>query len=357
MRYKIFGRQTGLRVSELALGGGNFGTAWGHGAEPDEARRIFERYAEAGGNFIDTSDAYQFGQSETLLGDFLAADRDSFVLATKYSLGAAPQGGVSGTGNSRKNMVRSLEASLKRLKTDRIDLYWVHVADGVTPIEEIVRAFDDLVRAGKILYAGLSDFPAWRVARAATLTELRGWAPIAGVQFEYSLVERTADRELLPMAEALGLGATLWSPLGGGFLTGKYRHADGAAEEGRLTKLGVLIHSEKTARETAILDAVQAAAVETGASPTAVAIAWLRHKAATSTTALVPILGPRTAAQLDDTLTALDLTLPESALRRLDEASAVPLGFPHDFLASERNRNRIAGGKADLIDPIALPAA
>ena len=355
MRYKLFGRQTGLRVSEFALGTGNFGTGWGHGAEPDEARRIFDRYAEAGGNFIDTSDVYQFGQAETLLGEFLAtpADRDGFVLATKYTHGAVPQGGILGTGNSRKNMVRSLEASLKRLKTDRIDLYWVHAADGVTPVEEIVRAFDDLVRAGKILYAGLSDFPAWRIARGATLAELRGWAPIVGVQFEYSLVERTADRELLPMSEALGLCATLWSPLGGGFLTGKYRRA----EEGRLTKLGALIHSEKTPRETAILDAVQSVAAETDATPTAVAIAWLRHKAAASTTALVPILGPRTAAQLDDTLAALDLTLPDATLRQLDKVSAVPLGFPHDFLASERNRNRVTGGKADLIDPIAVPVA
>jgi aryl-alcohol dehydrogenase-like predicted oxidoreductase len=351
MRYKIFGRQTGLRVSELALGAGNFGTGWGHGAEPDEARKIFDCYAEAGGNFLDTADTYQFGQSETLLGEFIAAERDHFVIASKYTLGASPDSGISRTGNSRKNMVRSLEASLKRLKTDHIDLYWVHMADGATPIEEIARGFDDLVRAGKILYAGLSDFPAWRIARAATLADLRGWAPIAGVQFEYSLVERTPDRELLPMAEALGIGATLWSPLGGGFLTGKYR----AGAEGRLTKLGILIHSEKTARETAILDAVQAVAAEADATPTSIAIAWLRSKAATSTTALIPILGPRTLVHLEDTLAALRVTLSDDQLRRLDEASAVPLGFPHEFLANERNR--IAGGKPDLIDLASVPAA
>jgi len=353
MRYKIFGRQTGLRVSELALGAGNFGTGWGHGAEPAEARKMFDRYAEAGGNFLDTADSYQFGQSETLLGEFIAAERDHFVVASKYTLGASADSGISRTGNSRKNMVHSLETSLKRLKTDRIDLYWVHMADGTTPIEEIARGFDDLVRAGKILYAGLSDFPAWRVARAATLAELRGWAPIAGVQFEYSLVERTPDRELLPMAEALGIGATLWSPLGGGFLTGKYR----AGAEGRLTKLGVLIHSEKTARETAILDAVQAVAAEAEATSASIAIAWLRSKAAASTTALIPILGPRSLAQLEDNLAALRVTLSDAQLRRLDAASAVPLGFPHELLANERNRKRIAGGKPDLIDLDRVPVA
>src|SRR5216683_2763386 len=328
MRYKIFGRQTGLRVSELALGAGNFGTGWGHGAEPAEARKMFDRYAEAGGNFLDTADSYQFGQSEALLGEFIAADRDHFVVASKYSLGSSADSSISRTGNSRKNMIRSLEASLTRLKTDRIDLYWVHMPDGMTPVDEIMRGFDDLVRSGKILYAGLSDFPAWRVARAATLADLRGWAPIAGVQFEYSLVERTPDRELLPMTEALGIGATLWSPLGGGFLTGKYR----AGAEGRLTKLGVLIHSEKTARETAILDAVQAVAAEAEA---------------TSTSALIPILGPRSLAQLEDNLAALRVTLSDAQLRRLDEASAVPLGFPHELLANERNRKRITGGKRD----------
>jgi len=182
MKYKIFGRRTGLRVSELALGAGNFGTRWGHGAERAEAKKVFDAYVEAGGNFIDTADSYQFGESEELVGDFIAADRDYFVLATKYTLGTTATDGISRTGNSRKNMVRSVEGSLKRLKTDRIDLYWAHFADGVTPMEEIVRAFDDLVRSGKILYAGLSNFPAWRISRADLLAELRGWAPIAGIQ-------------------------------------------------------------------------------------------------------------------------------------------------------------------------------
>src|SRR3954470_12929837 len=234
VRYRMFGERTGLRVSELGLGGGNFGTRWGYGAEPEEARRIFDRFAEAGGNFLDCADAYQFGQAETLLGQFVAADRDHFVLATKYTLGAEPEGGVSRTGNGRKNMVRSVEASLKRLGTDRIDLYWAHMADGTTPTEEIARGFEDLVRAGKVLHVGLSDFPAWRVARAATLAELRGWAPVGGIQVAYSLVERTPARGLLPMAEALGLAVTAWSPLGGGLLSGKYRRG----EAGRVAALG-----------------------------------------------------------------------------------------------------------------------
>ena len=352
MRYKIFGRRTGLRVSELALGAGNFGTRWGHGAESNEARKVFDAYVGAGGNFIDTADSYQFGESEELVGEFIASDRDYFVLATKYTLGTTATDGISRTGNSRKNMVRSVEGSLRRLKTDRIDLYWAHFADGVTPMEEILRAFDDLVRSGKILYAGLSNFPAWRVSRADLLAEVRGWAPLAGIQIEYSLAQRTADRELLPMAEALGLGAALWSPLGGGFLTGKYRTSD----EGRLnTRLGVLVHTEKTARETAILDSVLAVAKEAGASPTEVAVAWLLHKAAASTTSLIPILGSRTREQLDATFGALDVKLSSDQVGWLDTASAIPLGTPHDQING--SAAAIAGGKPELLEVSALPAA
>jgi aryl-alcohol dehydrogenase-like predicted oxidoreductase len=352
MRYKIFGRRTGLRVSELALGAGNFGTRWGHGAERAEAKKVFDAYVEAGGNFIDTADSYQFGESEEIVGDFIAADRDDFVLATKYTLGTNATDGISRTGNSRKNMVRSVEGSLKRLKTDRIDLYWAHFADGMTPMEEIMRAFDDLVRAGKIHYAGLSNFPAWRIARADLLAELRGWSTIAGIQIEYSLAQRTADRELLPMAEALGLGAALWSPLGGGFLTGKYR----SSNEGRVnTRLAVLVHTEKTARETAILDSVLAVAKELGSSPTEVAIAWLLHKAASSTTSLIPILGSRTREQLGGTLGALDVKLSPKQIERLEETSAIPLGTPHEQING--SAATIAGGRPELLDLPSVPVA
>ncbi|WP_020651746.1 aldo/keto reductase [Massilia niastensis] len=319
MKFKAFGRRTGLRVSQLALGTGNFGTGWGYGAERAEARAMFDRYAEAGGNFIDTADNYQGGQSEQMVGEFIAAQRDHFVLATKYTLGVSGQGTPGTTGNSRRAMVQSVEASLKRLDTDRIDLLWAHFPDGETPVEEIMRGFDDLVRAGKIVYGGLSNFPAWRVARADAIAELRGWAPLAGIQTEYSLAERSADREAIPMIEALGLGGALWSPLGGGVLTGKYRNN----EAGRLQGLGgVLLRSEKSERDTAVVDTVIAIAGETGATPTQVAIAWLLHRDAASATALVPILGPRTVAQLEGTLGALELALSSEQMERLNTVSA-----------------------------------
>ncbi|WP_458717415.1 aldo/keto reductase [Pseudomonas gregormendelii] len=335
MHYKVFGRKTGLRVSELALGAGNFGTGWGHGAERDEAMRIFDGYLEAGGNFIDTANGYQAGQSESMLSEFIAPERDRLVIASKYTLGTTPADGISHTGNNRKNMVRAVEESLTRLKTDRLDLFWAHMSDGVTPMEEILRGFDDLVRAGKIHYAGLSNFPAWRIARADLLAEVRGFAPIVALQVEYSLAERSAEREQLPMAEALGLAATLWSPLGGGFLTGKYRNSDG---DNRAAKLGMLIHAEKGARETALLDTLLAVAGELAASPTHVAIAWLREKARQSTTTLIPILGSRTREQLDSTLGALAVELDAGQMARLDEVSDVPKGVPHETLAGSFSR-------------------
>jgi aryl-alcohol dehydrogenase-like predicted oxidoreductase len=353
MRYTTFGRRTGLRVSELALGTGSFGTAWGHGAEPAEAKRLFDRYAEAGGNFIDTADAYQDGQSERLVGEFIAADRDHFVVASKFTVGVDANAGVSRTGNSRMVMVTSLEASLKRLKTDHIDLYWVHMADGLTPVEEIVRGFDDLARAGKIHYGGFSDFPAWRVSRAVTLAELRDAAPIVGLQIEYSLAERTPDRELLPMAEALGLGVALWSPLGGGLLTGKYRRG----ETGRLDRMTVLVQNETTPQRTEIVDTVIAIAKELGVTPAEVSIAWLLHRARRSPTAIIPILGANTLAQLETNLGALAVQLSDDQFQGLDRVSAVPLGFPHEVLAPAAFGTRIAGGKPELFGPRLVPAA
>ena len=337
MRYRIFGN-TGLRVSALALGTGNFGKGWGYGADQDEARRIYATYREAGGNFIDTADQYQFGQSEGMLGEFIASERDEIVLATKFSLGDAPDAGLQRTGNSRKAMLRSVEASLKRLKTDYVDLLWVHMPDGVTPIDEIARGLDDLVRSGKILYAGLSDFPAWRAATAVTLAEARGWAPITAVQLEYSLVERSVERELLPMAAAFNLGAVAWSPLGGGLLTGKYRRG----ESGRAQGLGAVIHDESDARKTATVDAVLAIADEIGVSPGQVAIAWVLAKG------VLPIIGPRTYDQLSDNLASLEVRLSAEHVQRLDAASAIPLGFPHEVVAG--SATSLAGGKLELID-------
>jgi aryl-alcohol dehydrogenase-like predicted oxidoreductase len=348
MRYRVFGDRTGLRVSQLALGTGNFGTAWGYGAEPDEARRMFARYIEAGGNFIDTADNYQAGQSEALLGGLIAPVRERIVLASKFSLGPSPvQAGIAATGNSRKVMAQSVEASLKRLNTDRIDLLWVHMPDGVTPMEEVLRGLDDLARAGKILYAGLSDFPAWRVSRAVTLAEWRGTLPIAGVQLEYSLVERTAERELLPMAQALGLGTVAWSPLGGGLLTGKYRRG----EVGRATQLGMLIHQEDSAHKGAVLDALEAVAEETGSNPGRVAIAWVAARGA------VPIIGPKSVAQLEDNLAAAQVQLTEQQLSRLNAAGAPSLGFPHEMLGQPSIRQGLAGGQLERFDQPMGPVA
>jgi len=348
MRYKLFGKHSGLRVSELALGAGNFGTGWGHGAERDEARRIFEAYAAAGGNFIDTANGYQFGQSEEILGDLLTGRRDDFVLATKFTMGTNPHSGILVTGNSRKAMVASVDASLNRLKADRIDLYWAHMSDGVTPVEEIVRGFDDLVRAGKILYAGLSDFPAWRVARAATIAELRGAAPIAGLQVEHSLVERSTEHELLPAGHALGLGVVSWSPLGGGMLTGKYRQGEKGRAEGFG---GRVFQAENSAQRTAILDTLIAVANDAGVTPSEIAIAWVAAKGS------LPIIGPRTLAQLQNNLAAAQLTLSAEQLTRLDEVSAIPSVFPYRVLNDPETRQGFTGGKLEQFDAPAEPVA
>lgn len=344
MRYRTFGRRTGLRVSEYGLGTGNFGTGWGAGADAAESRRIFDHFAEAGGTLLDTADSYQRDtEAENMLGEFLATDRDHFVVATKYSNGAGQRPRVSETGNSRKNMVRSLEGSLRRLRTDYVDLYWAHFPDQMTPVEEIVMAFDDLVRAGKILHGALSNFPAWRVARAATIAELRGWSPIVGIQVEYSLADRSADRELMPMAEGLGLAATFYHPLAGGLLTGKYR----GDAEGRMTIRARGYHTEDTDQRTAIVTTLLAVAKETGAAPAQVAMAWLRQRADQSSTALVPIIGPRTVTQLTDYLDALDVTLSADQFARLGDVSAVALGVPHD--ACEAQLPVLAGGEPSRV--------
>ncbi len=303
MNYQLFGSKTGLWVSELALGTGMFGTATGYGAEPAEARRIWDGYAEAGGNFIDTSNAYQLGEAERLVGEFLGSNRGGFVLLSKYTRGTTAAPALAQLGNHRKAMTQAVEASLKRLRTDYLDFYFAHLPDGVTPAEEIVRSFDELVRAGKILYGGLSNFPAWRVATAATAADLRGWAPLAGIQVEYNLVQRTTERELLPMAEGLGLGVMGYSPLGGGVLTGKYRRG----EAGRATA-SAGGPPASGAQTGAVLDALVAVADELAASPGQVATAWVKAKG------VVPIAGPRTRAQLDDYLGAAALVLsPASA--------------------------------------------
>lgn len=335
MNYQLFGTKTGLWVSELALGTAMFGTAAGYGAEPAEARRIWEGYVEAGGNFIDTSDAYQHGEAERLVGQLMGASRGDFVLASKYTRGAAATPALAQLGNHRKAMTQAVEASLQRLGTDYIDLYLAHLPDGVTPMEEIARGFEDLVRAGKILYSGLSNFPAWRVATAVTLADLRGWAPLVGIQVEYSLVQRTAERELLPMSEGLGLGVMGYSPLGGGLLTGKYRQG----ETGRATRQPG--GGQGTAHTNAILDVLVALAQELDVTPGQIATAWVKAQG------VVPVVGARTRAQLDGQLAAAAVVLSSEQLLRLNEISAVPMGYPHELLAAQQGL--LTGNRANQV--------
>lgn len=345
MQYRHLG-QTGLRISQLALGVANFGSRWGHGASEEDAKAIYTRYRGAGGNVIDTASNYQFGESEETTGALIAQDRDDIVLSTKYTLAASPSEGLQHTGNSRRNLIQSVEASLRRLRTDRIDLLWAHFPDTVTPIDEIVRGFEDLVRAGKVLYTGFSNFPAWRVSAAVVLAEARGWIAPAAVQFEYSLVERTADRDIIPMARAYGLTPFGWSPLGGGLLTGKYRRG----EEGRLQKLGVVIRKEDDDRTTATLDALIAIAADMGKTPGQIALAWSLHRG------ILPLLGPRTPQHLADNLGALDITLGEDALARLEQASAIALGAPHDLISGDGHRAMVTGGHQAAVDwPVHSP--
>lgn len=322
MRYQTFGRQSGLRISEYVLGTSNFGSAPA-AAGLAGAKAIFEDFVAAGGTTFDVSNIAQNGEAETVLGELLGRDRDEFVVITKYTATSQPDRRPTATGNSRKSMIRSLEESLRRLKTDYVDVFMPHFPDGVTPMPEILSGFEDLRRAGKIRYGGLSNFPAWRVAGAAVRSELGGLSALAGIETEYSLAERSADRELIPMAQAHGMGIVAYSPLAGGLLTGKYRRG----EEGRLTAQGTA--DANSGQRAAVLDAVLSVAEEAGTGPVQVALAWLRHRAERTRTALVPIVGPRTPAHLRGYLDALEVDLSREHRDLLDEASAVRPGAPH----------------------------
>jgi aryl-alcohol dehydrogenase-like predicted oxidoreductase len=340
--YRLLGR-SGLRVSPLGLGTMTFGTDWGWGAEKDEARRIFDTYVDRGGNFLDTANQYTNGTAEELLGEFARQRRDSLVLATKYTLTTRPGDPNSG-GNHRKSMVRSVEDSLRRLRTDYIDLLYLHAWDFTTPVEEVLRAMDDLVRAGKILYVGISDTPAWQVARMQTIADLRGWSRLAALQIEYSLVERTVERDLIPMAAEMGLGVIPWSPLAAGVLTGKYTQADldhggGSADAEGSRKNVAAANGALTERGLAIAEVVKEVATANGATPSQVALAWtMRDPAVTS-----PIVGARTLAQLEDNLGALDVSFTDGDLAALEKVSGIELGFPHDFLDRPMTRNVMFG--------------
>jgi aryl-alcohol dehydrogenase-like predicted oxidoreductase len=345
--YRLLGR-SGLRVSPLCLGTMTFGTEAGWGADKQESQKVFDLYVDRGGNFIDTADAYTSGTSETYLGEFIQSRREQLVLATKYTCNTR-QGDPNAGGNHRKNMIQSVEASLKRLKTDYIDLYWLHMWEFRTPVEEVMRAFDDLVRAGKVLYIGVSDTPAWKVSQANMLADLRGWTPLIGLQIEYSLVERTVERDLIPMARELNIGVVPWSPLGGGVLTGKYSRANQPEAKDNLETPVRQNFNEMMGKVTdknlAIAEDVQKIAQEIGRSPAQVALNWLLQKPGV----ISPIIGARTVKHLEDNLQCLDFVLSAEHREQLDQLSSIDLGFPHNFLASDFIINTVIGGGTKII--------
>jgi len=320
-----------------------FGEEWGWGSSKDEARKIYDAFREAGGNFVDTANIYTNGTSESFLGEFLKGHRESIVVATKYT-NAAPGSDPNAAGNHRKNMVQAVEASLKRLQTDYIDLYWVHIWDQITPVEEVMRGLDDLVRQGKVLYVGISDAPAWWIAQANTLASLRGWSPFVGLQIEYSLIERTVERELIPMAKALNLGVTAWSPLSSGVLTGKY-YGHGSSEGGRMSSDMVKEFMPEEQRARRIVTAVKAVADETSHSMAQVALAWLRYRPVP----VIPIIGARKLSQVKDNLASSGVSLSAEQLKTLNEASRIELGFPHEFYMRDMVRGLVYGGMYDRI--------
>jgi len=337
MQYKLFGK-SGLRVSELALGTMTFGEEWGWGSNKSDSKKVFDVFVKEGGNFIDTANRYTEGTSEKYVGEFIKADREHFVLATKYTL-FMRRDDPNFSGNHRKNMVQALDASLKRLKTDYIDLYWLHAWDYTTPEEEVLRALDDMVRAGKILYIGISDTPAWIVSRMNAIAELRGWTQFVGLQIKYSLLERTVERELLPMARKLDIAVTPWGVLDGRILTGKYNKKRDEAGRAQIYKS---ISDEKLKVAAEVIKVAK----KTGKKASQVALNWVRQQPGV----IIPIIGAKTEKQLKDNLECLNFTLSDDHINKLNEVSKIEMGFPHEFLSSESIQDIIFGGTQDKID-------
>jgi len=321
MQCRRFGN-TGLRVSELFLGAMTFGDQGGVGAPIEECRRIIDAYSDAGGNVVDTAINYRGGASEEILGELLVGRRDRFVLATKYTV-TRDREDPNGAGNHRKNLRLSLDTSLRRLRTDYLDIYWVHMWDRHTPIEETMRALDDEVRAGRILYVGVSDTPAWVVSQANTLADWRNWSAFVGLQVPYSLMQRDIERELLPMAESFGMTVAVWSPLAGGVLSGKFTREQGPETGTRIDPSSITEQQHKVATT------VQSVANELGATPSQVAIAWTRTRSHN----IHPIIGARRLDQLLDNLGAVDIALPGDAVAQLEVATEIDLGFPTTFIS------------------------
>ena len=337
MKYKLLGR-SGLKVSELCLGTMGFGTEGGWGADRATSFDILDAYADAGGNFLDTANIYKLGTSEKIIGDYLAMhDRDYFALATKYTLKDNTTN-PNASGNNRKNMMRSVEESLKRLKTDFIDVLYLHIWDDITPIDEVLRGLDDLIRQGKINYAAISDTPAWVVAKGNTLAELMGWSQFIALQVEYSLVQRTPERELIPMARHYGMTVTPWAPLAGGALTGKYLRG----EAGRVKPES----NRRDANAERITEEVVAIAQELQAEPAHVALAWMMQQ----NFSCIPIVGATKVEQLKQNLKTIDVVLNDDHKKRLDEVSSIPLGFPGDFFKEDAVKNNSFGGFYDKVE-------
>lgn len=348
--YYLLGR-SGLRVSPLCLGTMTFGTEWGWGSPSETAQAIFRRYIEAGGNFIDTADGYTGGRSEELLGQFMKEDknRDRLVLATKFTFNTQP-GNPNAGGNGRKNIYRALEGSLRRLQTDYVDLYWLHMWDSLTPIEEVLETLDSLVREGKVRHIGFSNTPAWYLARAQTIAELRGFERVCSLQLEYSLVERNIEREHIPAALELGMGVCPWSPLASGLLSGKYKRTEGGAEgEGRLQAIKGSrnpVFEKFTERNWRVVDALLGVAKEVGRSPSQVAVNWITKRPGVSST----IIGATKLEQLEDNLGALDFDIPAELSQRLEEASRPEAVFPYLFF-SPAMRGMSTGGTSIRREP------
>ena len=340
MRYKILGR-SGLRVSELGMGAMTFGDRVGYGCGLETSRKLFDIFVNAGGNFFDSADYYNegSGSSEKCLGKFIAPDRDHFVVATKYSL-FTRRGDPNFSGNHRKNMVRALDNSLERLNTDYIDLYWLHAWDFTTQVDEVMRALDDMVRQGKILHTGISDTPAWIVAQANTLAELRGWTPFTALQFPYSLIQRSVEAELLPMARSFNLAVVPWGVLGEGVLSGKYNGRQ-AAPEGRASARSAAVE-----RNLSIAKEVIRVAGEIGCTPAQVATRWVASRPGV----VIPLVGASKPQQLEDNLGAVNVTLSREYLERLDKISRIDRGFPAGFLNSEHVLDMLSGGTYERVD-------
>ena len=340
MKYKQLGK-SGLKVSELCLGTMGFGTEWKWGADKETSFKIMDAFANAGGNFIDTANRYTEGSSEKFIGEYIKPNRDHFVIATKYSLHDNLTN-VNASGNNRKNMMRSVEESLKRLQTDFIDVLYLHIWDHLTPIDEVMRGLDDLVRMGKVNYVAISDTPAWIVSKGQTLAELMGWSKLVALQVEYSLLQRTPERELIPMAKHYGMTVTPWAPLAGGALTGKYLHGD----KGRLPDSSKRLNDNSTR----IAKEVVAVAQEIGCNASHVALKWTMQQGFSS----IPIVGATKPEQITDNLKCVDVVLSEAQIARLNDASKIEMGFPHDFFKEDGVKLVTYGGFYDRIEHSSL---